>query len=156
MIVTDDMGNKNNLLEAPTLEELELSRQDEAHEDNVQHETNGVHPSGEDKTIENDTQHDANDLGQRVQPLPRVEALKLSGKADRSGTSTPEYARTAAEVAESAAWIDPATPEPEVSDEVAGEVGYRQMTSTPPQEAADTAAEVADAAKSLDINEVSH
>lgn len=132
--MTDDAGNKNNLLEAPSLQDVDPAQYD---------------------TVEDITQHDPNDLGQQLQPVPRVEALKQSDKLDRSGTSTPEYARTAAEVADSAAWVDPATPEPEVSNEVAGEVGYRQMTSTPPQEAADTAAEVADAAEVLDTDEVS-
>lgn len=132
--MTDDAGNKNNLLEAPSLQDMD--------------------PAQDDTTGEN-SHYDANNLVQQMQPDPRVEALKLSDKVDRSATSTPEYARTAAEVADSAALVDPATPEPEVSDEVAGEVGYRQMTSTPPKEAANTAAEVADAAKILDTDEVS-
>lgn len=131
--MTDDAGNKNNLLEAPSLQDVDPPRDD---------------------TVEDNTQHEMNGLGEQTQPVPRVEALKVSEKVDRSATSTPEYAKTAAEVADSAAWVDPATPEPEVSDEVAAEVGYRQMTSTPPQEAADTAAEVADAAKVLDTDKV--
>ncbi|KUI64780.1 Midasin [Cytospora mali] len=129
----DGVGIENNLLETSPLQDTDLGEQVEATDD--------------------DTQHDANDQDQKVQPLPRVEALKQSEKADRSGTSTPEYARTAAEVADSAALVDPATPEPEVSNEVAAEVGYRQMTSTPPQEAADTAADVADTAEALDTDE---
>lgn len=138
--MTDEAGNKNNIIEAPS-EAPSLPDPE---------------PSEQDDIYENGTQDETEDNEQHLQPIPRIEALKLSDKVERSGTSTPDYARTAAEVADSAASVDPATPEPEVSDEVAAETGYRQMTSTPPIEAANTAAEVADIAKTLDTDQVSH
>ncbi|KUI59545.1 Midasin [Cytospora mali] len=152
-ITEDDAAIENNLLETPPLQDTDLSEQVETTEDDGQPPPQDTNLGEQVQATEDDTQHDANDQDQKVQPLPRVEALKQSEKVHQSGTSTPEYARTAAEVADSAALVDPATPEPEVSNEVAAEVGYRQMTSTPPQEAADTAAEVADTAKALDTNE---
>lgn len=84
---------------------------------------------------------------QQPQPIAaRLEALKEAEKIDRSATSTPEYARTAAEVAESAALVDPPTPLPETVDAAA---------PASPQEVADTAAEVADTAQDLDNDSVS-
>ncbi|KKY35961.1 putative pt repeat family protein [Diaporthe ampelina] len=120
-IVTDDAGNRNNFIEAPSAEE---SKPDEP----VQ-----ATKIDDDLSSTNHIQH--------PQPAGRIEALKEADKVDRSGTSTPEYARTAAEVAESAALVDPPTSQPETVDAVA---------STPPQETADTAAEVADTAQDLD------
>jgi hypothetical protein len=67
-----------------------------------------------------------------------------------SGASTPGFVRTAAEVADSAALLDKEDPEPEVTDEEAGQTGFRRMSLTPIQDVAATAAEVADTAKDLD------
>jgi hypothetical protein len=69
---------------------------------------------------------------------------------DRS--RTPEFAKTAAEVAESAATLDPREPTPPISDEEAGRIGFRRMSRTPIPEVAKTAAEVADVAATLDRN----
>lgn len=116
--MTDDAGNRNNFIEAPSAEE-----------------TKPVEPT-------QDTKNDGepSNTNHVLQPQPvaaRLEALREAEKVDRSATSTPEYARTAAEVAESAALVDPPTPLPETVDAAA---------SASPQEAADTAAEVADTA----------
>ncbi|KAI7787941.1 hypothetical protein LA080_013246 [Diaporthe eres] len=124
-IVTDDAGNRNNFIEAPSAEETKPEEPAQATKnDDELSSTNHVH---------------------QPKPIARLEALKEADKVDRSATSTPEYARTAAEVAESAALLDPPTPQPETVDAVA---------SAAPQEAADTvaetAAEVADTAKDLD------
>lgn len=122
--MTDDAGNKNNLIEAPSPQDAD--------------------PSGQDEAAEDDAQHDANSHDQQLQAVSRVEALRQSDNVDRSGTSTPEYARTAAEVADSAAWVDPATPEPEISD--AAKVLHQQLFSDPPHE---------DTAEESNIDEVS-
>ena len=80
------------------------------------------------------------------------------------GPSPPTCARVTAlaaeaaiadEVADSAALINAEKPETPVPDDVAGQIGYRRMSSTPIQEVANTAAEVADSAKELDKAEVS-
>lgn len=70
----------------------------------------------------------------------------------RLESSTPELADTAAEVSESAALLDRDRdpPTPPMSDEEAGRIGYRRMSSTPIPEVAKTAAEVADVAATLD------
>lgn len=125
--MTDDAGNRNNFIEAPSAEE-----------------TKPVEPT-------QDTKNDGepSNTNHVLQPQPvaaRLEALREAEKVDRSATSTPEYARTAAEVAESAALVDPPTPLPETVDAAA---------SASPQEAADTAAEVADTAQDLENDSVS-
>lgn len=70
------------------------------------------------------------------------------------GASTPTYASVAAEVAYSAALLNTEKPETPVPDELAGEIGYRRLSSTPIVEVARTAAEVADTARDLDSAEV--
>lgn len=71
----------------------------------------------------------------------------------RSGSSTPDFARTAAEVADSAALLDKEEPAPDIPDDEAGRLGFRRLTSTPIKEVAKTAAEVADTAQLLDAEE---
>jgi hypothetical protein len=68
----------------------------------------------------------------------------------RNGARTPELADVAAQVAESAALLDRDEPTPPISDEEAGQIGFRRMSSTPIPEVAKTAAEVADTAALLD------
>jgi hypothetical protein len=74
----------------------------------------------------------------------------LTRNESRSGASTPIMAKTAAEVADSAALLDREEAEPEISDEEAGRLGVRRLSSTPIPEVAKTAAEVADTARTLD------
>jgi hypothetical protein len=126
--VTDDAGHRNNFVQAPSAVEAKLE-----------------HPS---QPPTNDDEVTSTDHVQQPPPqlIPRLEALKEADRVDRSATSTPEYARTAAEVAESAALVDPPTPLPEPADAAA---------SDPSQEAANTAAEVADTAEDLDNDLVS-
>lgn len=80
------------------------------------------------------------------------------------GPSPPTHSRVAAlageaatadEVADSAALVNAEKPETPVPDDVAGQIGYRRMSSTPINEVANTAAEVADSARELDKAEVS-
>jgi hypothetical protein len=68
----------------------------------------------------------------------------------RHESRTPELADIAAEVADSAAFLDRDQPTPPVSNEEAGRLGFRRMSSTPILEVANTAAEVADVAATLD------
>ncbi|OTA91581.1 hypothetical protein M434DRAFT_13031 [Hypoxylon sp. CO27-5] len=82
---------------------------------------------------------------------PQVNKLKGSGPS--SGTQTPDIAKTAAEVADSARILDPETPEPEISDGEAGRIGYRRLSSTPIRQVAETAMEVADVAAMLDAGD---
>ncbi|KAK3944672.1 hypothetical protein QBC46DRAFT_337359 [Diplogelasinospora grovesii] len=81
-------------------------------------------------------------------------AKELFGPSDhRAGDSTPDFARTADEVADSAALLDQEEPEPRIPDDEAGRIGYRRMSATPMPDVANTAAEVADTAKNLDNDE---
>ena len=66
---------------------------------------------------------------------------------------TPEFADTAAEVADSARFLDQDQPTPPISDEEAGRIGYRRMSQTPIPQVANTAAEVADAAFAAALDE---
>lgn len=68
----------------------------------------------------------------------------------RADTHTPDLARVAADVADSAEILDQRTPTPEIGDEEAGRLGLRRMSETPIPEVANTAAEVADSAAILD------
>jgi hypothetical protein len=68
----------------------------------------------------------------------------------RHDSRTPELADIAAEVADSAALLDRDQPTPPISNEEAGRLGLRRMSSTPIPEVASTAAEVADVAATLD------
>jgi hypothetical protein len=68
----------------------------------------------------------------------------------RHDSRTPELADVAAEVADSAALLDRDQPTPPISDEIAGRLGLRRMSSTPIPVVASTAAEVADVAATLD------
>jgi hypothetical protein len=71
----------------------------------------------------------------------------------RNGARTPELADVAAEVADVAATLDRDQPTPPISDEEAGRIGFRRMSSTPIPQVAVTAAEVADSAAVIDKEE---
>lgn len=83
--------------------------------------------------------------------LPKAIMELKEEELNRSGRQTPEMARVAAEVADTAAMLDPVEPEEEIPDKLAGELGIRRLTSTPINEVAKTAAEVADTAAKLDM-----
>ncbi|RYO77299.1 hypothetical protein DL766_000225 [Monosporascus sp. MC13-8B] len=79
---------------------------------------------------------------------PGVAQLKASSSHD--GARTPEMANTAAEVADSAAPLDGEEPEAEISDDQAGETGFRRLSETPVGEVGETAEEAALSAAPLD------
>jgi hypothetical protein len=98
---------------------------------------------------------DAGDAKLNTHSEPQVAsaAKELLGRAQpssSSGTSTPSFVRTAAEVADSAALLDGEEPEEDIPDEEAGRIGFRRMSTTPIPDVAATAAEVADTAQRLD------
>jgi hypothetical protein len=80
------------------------------------------------------------------------ELLNRAELQSRSGASTPSFVKTTVEVADSAALLDKEEPEEEVTDEEAGRIGYRRMSTTPIPDVAVTAAEVADTAQQLDAD----
>ncbi|KAI2470411.1 hypothetical protein F4781DRAFT_421336 [Annulohypoxylon bovei var. microspora] len=84
-------------------------------------------------------------------PNPRVNMFK--GLPTSSGRRTPNIAKTAAEVADSACIIDPGTPEQEVSDAEAGRIGIRRLSHTPISQVAQTAMEVSKTASTLDADD---
>ncbi|XXG96602.1 hypothetical protein Hte_002890 [Hypoxylon texense] len=81
-------------------------------------------------------------------PTPQVTEVK--GPTPSSGVQTPDAAKVAAEVADSAYAIDLKAPEPEISDAEAGRTGIRRMSHTPISEVAQTAMEVSISAATLD------
>lgn len=106
-------------------------------------------------TANEGTHHATSDDTQEARHVPMVEALRQPEHIDRWNTHTPEVA---AEVADSAALLDLPTPEPEASDELV------KTEAEPPSAIADIAekaaeadiaAEVADTAESLDVDEAS-
>ncbi|KAI0883611.1 uncharacterized protein GGS22DRAFT_33693 [Annulohypoxylon maeteangense] len=86
--------------------------------------------------------------------LNRVNLLK--GLPTNSGRQTPNIAKTAAEVADTARIVDPGTPEPELSDAEAGRIGIRRLSHTPINEVAQTAMEVSKTAATLDADDSWH
>jgi hypothetical protein len=80
----------------------------------------------------------------------RIDTLKSDDIDPLDRAETPDIANVAAEVAESAALLDQRQPTPPISDEEAGRIGYRRMSTTPIPDVASTAAEVADVAAKLD------
>jgi len=129
--VTDDIGNRNNLLKVP-IHEKPTEATGTTEKDSSGH------------TMSTTTQPASDDANK----LPVQDAS--SGYVVRSDTHTPEIASDAAEVADSAMTLDRSTPTPPMPDEEAGRIGYRRMSHTPIPEVADTAAEVADSAAILD------
>jgi hypothetical protein len=62
-------------------------------------------------------------------------------------------ARTAAEVADSAARLDIEQPTPPITDEMAGRIGFRRLSQTPIEDVAAVASEVSDSAALMDADE---
>ncbi|KAI0901491.1 hypothetical protein F4806DRAFT_2575 [Annulohypoxylon nitens] len=87
-------------------------------------------------------------------PNPQVDSLKAL--SENSGSQTPNIAKTAAEVADTARIIDAGTPEPELSDAEAGRIGVRRLSNTPINEVAQTAMEVSQTAATLDADDSWH
>ena len=86
--------------------------------------------------------------GASLLPKAILDLKEQEGAHSRAGT--PEFVNVAAEVADTAAKLDPLEPEPDIPDDVAGRLGLRRLTHTPIAEVAETAAEVADSAAKLD------
>ncbi|KAG0647618.1 hypothetical protein D0Z07_6849 [Hyphodiscus hymeniophilus] len=131
--VTDNVGNRNNLLTVPIHKEPA--------------EMNGTTEKVRSETKMAATEPVLKDASK----LP-VEDAQPDPVAVRSDARTPDIASSAAEVADSAMILDHETPTPPISDEEAGRIGFRRMSETPIPEVADTAAEVADSAAFLDKN----
>lgn len=185
MIVTDDIGNRNNVLCAPALEandkESELLPTDLAVSSTEEAKPTPVVmaeklDAGEQPDVESGTDALEQDAPARVLEQPDSESQHMeetntnaleqedvgesrSEEAERTEpdyvvvrqqSRTPEMAAVAAEVADYAANMDQEAPTPPISDEEAGRIGFRRLSSTPIPQVADTAAEVADVAALLD------
>ncbi|KAB5570647.1 hypothetical protein GE09DRAFT_1218069 [Coniochaeta sp. 2T2.1] len=100
-----------------------------------------------------DNEDDKEDKGPPVANAAK-EFMKRADPHAGSGRGTPDFVRTAAEVADSAALLDPEDAEPDVSDGEAGRTGLRRLSQTPIQDVAATAAEVADTAEGLDTESI--
>ena len=132
--VTDNIGNRNNLLSVPPNEGLA--------------ETD-VSADKDSSDISMATTKPMTDDTDNVQ----FQSAAL-GRNSRSEAYTQDVASIAAEVADSAVILDRETPTPLLSDEEAGRIGFRRMSGTPIPQVAETAAEVADSAAILDKNDI--
>ncbi|KAK0630599.1 hypothetical protein B0T17DRAFT_488716 [Bombardia bombarda] len=148
----DSSGNQNNELEVPSLKGrvqlVGITTHDAAKPERKQNVGNSYAT-----TLKATLPHDT-----PPHPVAADAAKELLGRSEPrsdSGASTPTYARTAAEVADSAALLNKEEPESQMPDDEAGRIGFRRLTATPISEVANTAAEVADSAKKLDREEVS-
>lgn len=153
-VVTDELGNRNNLLAVPTTKEIvEKAKASEPAPtapvsdipipevvvEKVDEEPRHGDDFGPDATT---GQKDAHDM--------RALDAEPDHAVIRSQTTTPVYANTAAEVADSAAILDREPSPAPVSDEEAGRTGERRMSTTPIPQVALIAAEVADIAAIID------
>ncbi|KAK3692936.1 hypothetical protein B0T22DRAFT_436155 [Podospora appendiculata] len=141
---TDAMGNRNHELQVPFPEQS----------------ANGAPVIGGEEKLaaSHGVESKKSTNGDAVAPKPALSpanaAKEILGRSDpHSGSSTPTFARTAAEVADSAALLNKEEPEAPIPDDEAGRIGFRRMSSTPISEVAKTAAEVADSAQTLDNDE---
>jgi hypothetical protein len=153
-IVTDELGNKNNLLSVPTSEEI--AEKPKPSEPATAPPVSDmpvpevvVEKVDEEPRLGDDFGPDAT-TGQKDAHEMRAQDAEPDHVVIRSQTNTPVYAKTAAEVADSAAMLDREPSPAPVSDEEAGRTGERRMSSTPIPQVALTAAEVADVAAILD------
>lgn len=172
--VTDDLGNRNNLLALPSVTEYAKpsasidTEQTESAAGNLANATSEADqphsqqmlPVPELVVEKDDTEprHGDNLDSQAIVGRKDVDKMRATDAEPdrvitRSGTSTPAYADNAAEVADTAATLDrEASPIP-LPDEEAGRIGVRRLSSTPIPEVALTAAEVANIAAMLDQDE---
>ncbi|KAI1089697.1 hypothetical protein F5B19DRAFT_466363 [Rostrohypoxylon terebratum] len=89
-------------------------------------------------------------------PNPQVDSLKGLPAPANSGRQTPDIAKTAAEVSDTACIVDAGTPELELPDAEAGEIGTRRLSNTSINEVAQTAMEVSQTAATLDADDSWH
>lgn len=146
--MTDDAGNRNNLLTAPVSQEPT--------------QTNGVKSDDQSSTEQStkDTSSPTADMDASTAALPEpkpkvLESIKDEERKRLSSTPIEQVADTAAEVADTAQKLD-------AEDNVArlapldhlkdGE--RKRLSSTPIEQVASTAAEVADTAQQLDADQV--
>ncbi|GAB1320563.1 hypothetical protein MFIFM68171_10773 [Madurella fahalii] len=126
--MTDSAGNTNHVLEVKPLKEQQ---------------PRGQQDMGDDTGFPK--------LGK---PLPKHLQPAINAEVDhRSGTSTPDFVRTAAEVAESAALLHEEVPRRQTPRVDSWSSNARKGTPTPLSEDAETAAEVAGTAETLDNDE---
>ncbi|KAH8653212.1 hypothetical protein BGZ60DRAFT_180509 [Tricladium varicosporioides] len=188
--VTDDIGNRNNLLTIPAYKENNSNmghpsssplQEEETSKDNMEeqstHEIKQTIGSTEktesterpeyhtqtiaptvaiDDTTTEEPLQGSNKEGTNIlkSQLLTPEVIQTNHSISPERARTPELADTAAEVADSAAKLDHEEPTPPISDDEAGRIGYRRMSSTPIPQVARVAAEVADVAATLDQESV--
>jgi len=143
--VTDAAGFKNHEMEVPQLRgptEVEPAQKVNAQKHESDEPVSLTATTTNDETTRTAVKEEPEE--------PAKQSLPSYPKAAAQGTSTPDYANVAAEVADSAALLNEEEPETPVPDDLAGKIGYRRMSNTPIADVARTAAEVADTAKELD------
>ncbi len=153
-IVTDELGNKNNLLVVPAAEQI-VQKSKASEPATAPAVSDTTIPEVVVEKVDEEPRH-GDDFGPNATTGQKDahDMRALDAEPDhvviRSQTTTPMYAKTAAEVADSAAMLDREPSPAPVSDEEAGLTGERRMSGTPIPQVALTAAEVADTAAILD------
>ncbi|KAL2015589.1 hypothetical protein VTK56DRAFT_5201 [Thermocarpiscus australiensis] len=143
-IVTDSEGNANHVLRLKPAKE-------QPHEVSTEDRT-------EPSLAQSAPDRQGTDDKTGVVTSARLAAKQLQPSIDaaagsRSGTGTPIFARTAAEVADSAALLHEEVPDRESAAPAAPSAGIRAQKPSQMSEEAETAAEVADTAEKLDSDE---
>lgn len=150
----DSAGIPNNVAEVPANAARELMNRTEPHSESGASTPSFVRTAAE--VADTAALLDKDDeLQSDTEPPVANAAKELLNRAEpqsRSGASTPSFVKTTVEVADSAALLDKEEPEEEVTDEEAGRIGYRRLSTTPIPDVAVTAAEVADTAQQLDAD----
>jgi len=162
--VTDNIGNRNNLLEVPECEEPPTEEQPTVQAGATIGTTTAHEPATTNGTTMGDThvqEVNSNSHETEGEPEAHIEKkheLRLQDAEEyvlvKKGSRSPELAAVAAEVADTAAGLDREQPTPPISDEEAGRIGFRRLSRTPIPQVALTAAEVADVAAKLDKAEL--
>jgi hypothetical protein len=152
-VVTDELGNRNNLLAVLTAEEI-VEKSKSSEPTTAQPVSDMPIPELVVEKVDEEPRHgddfgpDAT-TGQKDTHNMRALDLEPDHVVIRSEAGTPVYAKTAAEVADSAAMLDREPSPAPVSDEEAGRTGERRLSNTPIPQVALIAAEVADVAAIL-------
>ena len=178
--MTDDAGNRNNLLEVPVPKKP--SGFDDEQKPTSVSENNASTAPTKISSNTTDAKHKSSRDSQPQGDVPTLTVEKTDTKlsygddfgenatvgqkeahAMRAQDAEPDLvlvkqdsqaSDVAAEVADSAQLLDREVPTPPVSDAEAGRIGLRRMSQTPIPEVANTAAEVGDSAARLDGEQV--
>lgn len=146
--VTDDQGNRNNLLVVPQKNKIEtLDSRSSTNRPALVVEKTGVEPRHGDDFGDSATLNQKEAQRMRSQDAEPDQIIVIDDAAKES-------ANTAADVADAAALLDVEQSTPPISDAEAGRIGLRRLSQTPIAEVAAVASEVSDSAALLDKDDL--